>query len=139
MVKREMSEQQKKNLQKGKPISAEVAREYQKKSAVSRKKNNEEAKLNETFCISSNKALAPIQASSLKELARKADEILHEPEPTSNEIKLAMEILIFLRDSSGQKPVDKQEIKTNQPAVLSEYSEKKIEEVLQRIKNCTYE
>lgn len=44
-----------------------------------------------------------------------------------------------IRDTIGEKPVDKQEIKTNQPAVLSEYSEKKIEEVLQRIKKTTYE
>ena len=139
MATRKMSEKQLANLEKGKKICEETARIYQEKSSAAQRENTQKRKEVESFCISSNKALAPIQASSLKELAKKADEILHDPAATPSEIKLAMEILIFLRDSSGQKPVDKQEIKTNQPAVLSEYSEKKIEEVLQRIKNSTYE
>ena len=109
MAKRKMSENSLKNLEAGKKISEEIAREYQSKSAISRKENNEKAKQNESFQISSNKALAPIQARSLKELAQKAEEILIDEEASLSEIKLAMEILTFLRDSSGQKPTDKQE------------------------------
>lgn len=139
MAKRKVSENSLKNLEKGKKICEETARKYQEKSSVAQRENTQKRKEIESFCISSHKALAPIQASSLRELARKADDILHNPDSTSTEIKLAMDILTFLRDSSGQKPADKQDIKTNQPAVLSEYSEKKIEEVLQRIKKTTYE
>lgn len=113
MAKRKMSEAQLANLEKGKKICEETARKYQEKSSAAQRENTQKRKEIESFCISSNKALAPIQASSLKELARKADEILHDPESTSSEIKLAMEILTFLRDSSGQKPVDRQEIKAD--------------------------
>lgn len=110
MAKRNMSEKQLANLANGKRISEETAREYQKRSAAAQKENTKVRKEFESFQISSNKALAPIQASSLKELAQRANDILHDPETTPAEIKLAMEILVFLRDSSGQKPTDKQEI-----------------------------
>lgn len=110
MAKRNMSQNSLKNLEKGKKICEETARIYQEKSSITQRENTQIRKEIETFCISSNKALAPIQASSLKELAKKADDILHNPASTTNEIKLAMDILTFLRDSSGQKPTDKQEI-----------------------------
>lgn len=105
-------------MPEGKKINEELARKYQERSAAARKRNNEKAKLDEKFQISSQKALAPIQASSLKELAQKADDILHDPEATLAEIKLAIEILIFLRDSSGQKPTDKQEITNTTPQIV---------------------
>lgn len=139
MAKRKMSEAQLANLEKGVKICEETARKYQEKSSAAQRKNTQKRKEAEAFCISANKALAPIQAKSLNDLANKAQDILDDPDSSASEVKLAMEILTFLRDSSGQKPADKQEIKTNQPAVLSEYSEKKIEEVLQRIKNSTYD
>ena len=107
---RGMSKESQKNLTKGKRINEEIATEYQAKAAASRKENTKARKEIESFQISSNKALAPIQASSLKELAQKANDILHDPESSTAEIKLAMEILTFLRDSSGQKPTDKQEV-----------------------------
>lgn len=109
-MSKKMSENSLKNLAKGKRINEEIATEYQAKAAASRKENTKARKEIESFQISSNKALAPIQASSLKELAQKANDILHDPEATSTEIKLAMDILTFLRDSSGQKPTDKQEV-----------------------------
>lgn len=107
---RGMSEISRKNLAKGVKISEETAREYQEKSSAAQKENTKARKEIESFQISSNKALAPIQASSLKELAQKANDILHDPEASPSEIKLAIEILTFLRDSSGQKPTDKQEV-----------------------------
>ena len=110
---RGMSEESRKNLAKGVRINEETAREYQAKAAIAQKENTKIRKEIESFQISSNKALAPIQASSLKELAQKANDILHDSEASSSEIKLAMEILTFLRDSSGQKPTDKQEINGN--------------------------
>ena len=106
MAKRKMSENSLKNLEKGNKISAETAREYQAKSSVAQRKNTQKRKEIETFCISSNKALAPIQSTSLKDLANKAQKILEREKSTPREIKLAMEILEFLRDSSGQKPKD---------------------------------
>lgn len=110
MAKRNMSENSLKNLEKGKRISEETAREYQEKSSITQKENTQKRKEQEAFSISSNKALAPIQATSLKDLAKKAQKILSNPKATTHEIKLAMEILAFLRDSSGQKPTDKQEV-----------------------------
>ena len=107
---RGMAETSRKNLAKGRRINEGIAREYQAQAAASRRENTKARKEIESFQISSNKALAPIQASSLKELAQKANDILCDPEATSTEIKLAMDILAFLRDSSGQKPTDKQEI-----------------------------
>lgn len=110
MAKRKMSEKQLANLELGKKICEENAREYQKKSCVAQKENTQKRKEIEAFSISANKALTPIQAKSLKDLANKAQTILDNPNSTQSEVKLAMEILTFLRDSSGQKPIDKQEI-----------------------------
>ena len=107
---RRATETQLANLAKGKRISEETAREYQKRSAEKQKANTKARKEAESFQISSNKALAPIQAKSLKDLAKKAQAILDNSESTSSEVKLAIEILTFLRDSSGQKPTDKQEV-----------------------------
>ena len=50
------------------------------------------------------------QADSLNALAKKARGILENPLSLTAEVKLAMEILQFFRDSSGQKPSEKNEI-----------------------------
>lgn len=110
MAKRQMSEKQLANLKRGKKICEETAREYQERSCVTQKENTQKRKEKEAFSISAEKALAPIQAKSLKDLAKKAQAILDNPNSTQSEVKLAIKILIFLRDSSGQKPTDKQEI-----------------------------
>lgn len=107
--------------------NSEVARNAQKKSVESRKKNQ-----------------------TLAELLRIALTLQNEETGETNNIAITNAIINkaakgdvaayqTIRDTIGEKPIDKQEIKTNQPAVLSEYSEKKIEEVLQRIKKTTYE
>lgn len=50
-----------------------------------------------------------------------------------------IKLLTFLRDTAGQKPTDKQEINTNQPAILATISEKKIEEVFKRVNGLVNE
>lgn len=131
MAKRKVSENSLKNLEMANPANnfnnSEVARNAQKKSVESRKKNQ-----------------------TLAELLRIALTLQNEETGETNNIAITNAIINkaakgdvsayqTIRDTIGEKPVDKQEIKTNQPAVLSEYSEKKIEEVLQRIKKTTYE
>ena len=131
MAKRKVSENSLKNLEMANPENnfnnSEVARNAQKKSVESRKKNQ-----------------------TLAELLRIALTLQNEETGETNNIAITNAIINkaakgdvsayqTIRDTIGEKPVDKQEIKTNQPAVLSEYSEKKIEEVLQRIKKTTYE
>lgn len=131
MAKRKMSENSLKNLEMANPAnnfnSSEIARNAQKKSVESRKKNQ-----------------------TLAELLRIALTLPNEETGETNNIAITNAIINkaikgdvsayqTIRDTIGEKPVDKQEIKTNQPAVLSEYSEKKIEEVLQRITKTTYE
>lgn len=118
MTKKNMTEKQLANLKKGTKISEETARRYQEKSCITQRENTKKRKELESFSISSNKALAPIQATSLKDLAAKAQKILENEKSTPQEIKLAMEILEFLRDSSGQKPTDKQEIKNTTPQII---------------------
>jgi hypothetical protein len=131
MAKHKVSENSLKNLEMANPANnfnnSEVARNAQKKSVESRKKNQ-----------------------TLAELLRIALTLQNEETGETNNIAITNAIINkaakgdvsayqTIRDTIGEKPVDKQEIKTNQPAVLSEYSEKKIEEVLQRIKKTTYE
>ena len=131
MAKHKISENSLKNLEMANPANnfnnSEVARNAQKKSVESRKKNQ-----------------------TLAELLRIALTLQNEETGETNNIAITNAIINkaakgdvsayqTIRDTIGEKPVDKQEIKTNQPAVLSEYSEKKIEEVLQRIKKTTYE
>lgn len=131
MAKRKVSENSLKNLEMANPANnfnnSEVARNAQKKSVESRKKNQ-----------------------TLAELLRIALTLQNEETGETNNIAITNAIINkaikgdvsayqTIRDTIGEKPVDKQEIKTNQPAVLSEYSEKKIEEVLQRITKTTYE
>lgn len=131
MAKRKVSENSLKNLEMANPANnfnnSEVARNAQKKSVESRKKNQTLAELlkialtlqNEETGETNNIAIT----NAIINKAAKGDVAAYQT----------------IRDTIGEKPVDKQEIKTNQPAVLSEYSEKKIEEVLQRIKKTTYE
>lgn len=116
-------------------VSARIAQE---KSAKKRKENNEKQKQYESFQLSSFNALNGIQINSLNKLAKKAETILENPKATPQEIKLATDILEFLRDSSGQKPTDKQEINTNQQTVIN-VSEKQIANVLKTVKESTYE
>lgn len=125
------------NLSKGKKINEEIAREYQLRAAAARKENTKKKKDYESFQISSEKALAPIQAESLKELAQKARVILKNPNATPAEIKLAIDILEFLRNSSGQKPVEKQEIKDTTPQIVvaDEIVKSKIEMLMDNANN----
>lgn len=134
-----MSEKQLANLELGKKICEETARKYQEKSCVTQKENTQKRKEIESFSISANKALTPIQAKSLKELANKAQAILDNSNSTQSEVKLAMEILTFLRDSSGQKPTDKQEITTNQPVVNLTINKADIKEIANDINDLADE
>ena len=131
MAKRKMTEKQLANLQTDKykfsKDNPEIAQKCQELSVQKRKENQTLAELmkielqlpdEETGEIN-NIAITKAQIAK----AKKGDTAAY----------------VVIRDTIGEKPVDKQEIKTNQPAVLSEYSEKKIEEVLQRIKKTTYE
>ena len=110
MAKKEMTETQKRNLAMGKKICEETAREYQKKSAEAQKKNTIEKKQNEAFQLSALKALNGIQVDSLKNLADIIAKLLNKENVTPQELKIALDALEFLRDSSGQKPTDKKEI-----------------------------
>lgn len=112
----EMSETQKENLSKGKKISVELAREYQKKSSQSRKQNNivkklfkdaSDEKLNEII-KGLDKSLQEYGLDRLSDYIQRADA----------DVEVIMKILAFLRDSSGQKPTDKQEITNTTPQIV---------------------
>lgn len=99
-MKRKMSENSLKNLEKGKPFSAdckEIAREAQKKSTEARKQNK-------TFRDACKFVLDNNQEIALSDLAA-------ELANASAETKI--KILQFLADYSGQKPTDKQEVIAN--------------------------
>lgn len=110
MAKRKMSENSLKNLLQGKKISEETARDYQKKSSEAQKENTKIRKQNEAFQISSQKSLDKIQVSTLDNLASYLKRLSEKENLTPQEAKILMEGLQFLRDSSGQKPTDKQEV-----------------------------
>lgn len=130
MAKRQMSENSLKNLEKRKSFSkddVEFALNAQKKSVAKRKENQTLAELMKIELMLPDEESGEINNIAItKAIIAKAK---------NGDVSAYQTI----RDTIGEKPVDKQEIKTNQPAVLSEYSEKKIEEVLQRIKKTTYE
>lgn len=127
MAKRKMSENSLKNLKPNTFNDSEIAKKAQKKSVEKRKENQTLAELMKIALTLQNEETGEINNIAITNaLINKA-------------IKGDVSAYQTIRDTIGEKPVDKQEIKTNQPAVLSEYSEKKIEEVLQRIKKSTYE
>lgn len=127
MAKRKMSENSLKNLKPNTFNDCEIAKKAQKKSVEKRKENQTLAELMKIALTLKNEETGEINNIAITNaLINKA-------------IKGDVSAYQTIRDTIGEKPVDKQEIKTNQPAVLSEYSEKKIEEVLQRIKKTTYE
>lgn len=115
------------NLKKGKPFNEEIARAAQKKSVASRKKRKTLAELMKIALTLPNaetgeeNGVAITNAMIMKAI--------------SGDVNAYQTI----RDTIGEKPVDVQKITTNQPAIMSECSEKKIEEVLRRIKDSTYE
>ena len=115
------------NLKKGKPFNEEIARAAQKKSVASRKKRQTLAELMKIALMLPNaetgeeNGVAITNAMIMKAI--------------SGDVNAYQTI----RDTIGEKPVDVQKITTNQPAIMSECSEKKIEEVLRRIKDSTYE
>ena len=107
---KKISENSLKNLAKGKRICEETAREYQEKSSISQRENTKARKELEAFQISSQRSLGKIQASTLDNLAQYLQKLSEKENLTPQEAKTLMEGLQFLRDSSGQKPSDKQEI-----------------------------
>lgn len=135
MAKRKMTEAQLANLQidkyKFSKDNPEIAQICQEKSVAARRKNTQNKKLLQEICNIVGEQTDENTGDSNKVAMVKA---LYEKAKSGD-----VNAFNTLRDTMGEKPVDKQEIKTNQPAVLSEYSEKKIEEVLQRIKKTTYE
>lgn len=130
-----MTEAQLANLQidkyKFSKDNPEIAQICQEKSVAARRKNTQNKKLLQEICNIVGEQTDKNTGDSNKVAMVKA---LYEKAKSGD-----VNAFNTLRDTMGEKPVDKQEIKTNQPAVLSEYSEKKIEEVLQRIKKTTYE
>lgn len=110
---KKISENSLKNLAKGKKICAETAREYQEKSSISQRENTKARKELEAFQISSQRSLGKIQVSTLDNLAQYLQKLSEKENLTPQEAKTLMEGLQFLRDSSGQKPTDKQEIQGN--------------------------
>ena len=102
MAKRKMSENSLKNLEKGKPFSAdceEIARKAQKKSVKKRAENKTmmqvaEAKLNELF--------ADGETFQEKAIDLIAERVLNGEAKNEELIKL----VTFLRDTAGQKPKD---------------------------------
>ena len=135
MAKRKMTEAQLANLQTDKykfsKDNPEIAQSCQQKSVAARRENTQNKKLLQEICNIVGEQTDENTGDSNKVAMVKA---LYEKAKSGD-----VNAFNTLRDTMGEKPVDKQEIKTNQPAVLSEYSEKKIEEVLQRIKKTTYE
>lgn len=119
------------NLKKANPQNnfnnSEVARAAQQKSVASRKKRKTLAELMKIALTLPNaetgeeNGVAITNAMIMKAI--------------SGDVNAYQTI----RDTIGEKPVDVQKIATNQPAIMSECSEKKIEEVLRRIKDSTYE
>ena len=127
MAKRKMSENSLKNLKPNTFNDCEIAKKAQAKSVESRKKNQTLAEL------------LKIALTLQNEETGETNNIAITNAIINKAIKGDVSAYQTIRDTIGEKPVDVQKITTNQPAVLSEYSEKKIEEVLKRIKNSTYE
>ena len=133
MAKRKMSENSLKNLEKGNLANKTPA---ERKEIARRGAATTNAK------IAERKTLAELMKVALRlqnEETGEVNEIAITNALINKAIKGDVSAYQTIRDTIGEKPVDVQKITTNQPAVLSEYSEKKIEEVLQRIKNSTYE
>lgn len=126
-----MSETQKENLSKGKKISEELAREYQAKSAEKRKENNIIKKLFKD--VSDDKLNEQIKGldKTLQEYG--IDKLADYIQRPDAEVEVIMKILTFLRDSSGQKPTDKQEITNKTPQIV--VASQSDADVLQRIAN----
>lgn len=111
-----MSETQKENLSKGKKINEEIAREYQKKSSQARKQNNIIKKL---FKDASDEKLNEIIKGLDKSLQEYGlDKLADYIQRPDADVEVIMKILAFLRDSSGQKPTDKQEITNTTPQIV---------------------
>ena len=98
MAKRECTEQMRKNLAKGKKIDAKIAREYQEKSVASRNRKTDLRELLEIALLLQNVETGEqnniAMTNSLIERAIKGDVKAYE----------------VIRDTIGQKPVERQEI-----------------------------
>lgn len=117
----------------------EDAKKIRSAGGYARAKKIKEEKQFESFQLSAQRALIGIQADSLKDLAKIIEKLLKKENVSSQEIKTALEALEFLRDSSGQKPTEKQEITETQTSVVSQVSEDKIEEVIKRVNGLVHE
>lgn len=135
MAKRKMSENSLKNLEKGKATqykSGDTAAKINgQKGGLQFSINNKERKL-------------------LKEICEIVGEQTDDTTGETNKVAMVRAMYIkakggdvnafnTLRDTMGEKPTDKQEINTNQPAVLTAISEQKIEEVLKRVSGLVNE
>lgn len=133
MAKRKMSKNSLKNLEKGNLAN---------KTPTERKEIARKGAAATNAKIAERKTLAELMKIALtlqNEESGEINNIAITNALINKAIKGDVSAYQTIRDTIGEKPIDKQEVKTNQPAVLSEYSEKKIEEVLQRIKKTTYE
>lgn len=90
--------------------SKEDAKRIRSLGGKARAQQKKEQKQYESFQIASNRALDKIQAPTLENLANAIEKLSRKEDLTPTEMKAVTDGLQFLRDSSGQKPTDKQEI-----------------------------
>ena len=106
MAKRKMTERQLANLELANPQNnfnnSEVARSAQQKSVEARKENKRLAQVAEEKL---NKA---IEGITFQEVS--IDKLIEYVKSSDAKPEIIIKILEFLRDTSGQKPSDKQEI-----------------------------
>ena len=101
-------------------------------SGKARREKRDKEKEILTFELAAKGQLDKIQNPCLKNYAKWLDKLAKKEDKTPQEAKELREGLAFLRDSSGQKPVDKQEVNsTNVQKVFITQSD--IEEAKQHI------
>lgn len=131
MAKRKMSENSLKNLKPNTFTDCEIAKKAQIKSVESRKENAKERKL-------------------LKEICEIVGEQTDDTTGESNKVAIVKAMFLkakngdvnafnTLRDTMGEKPTDKQEITTNQPAVNLTINKADIKEIANDINDLADE
>lgn len=90
--------------------SKEDAKRIRSLGGKARAQQKKEQKVFEAFQLTSARVLGNIQNPCLENYAKYLKSLSEKEDLTAAEAKILKEGLEFLRDSSGQKPTDKQEI-----------------------------